>query len=154
MLSSPHPCSPVPPVSNCAIRSRIFRVFLIRSESILVCVLGQIAIQMEGKFLIFSSRSVESKSKAQRSWLTIRATVLQTIRNKAGFNHYQTKVCRETRINAPNFYLYQVDGCAVKCRDKIAEDQRLAHQVVATSGKQDRREDKDIKKHLQDTHND
>ena len=150
MLSSPHPCSPVPPVSDCAIRSRIFRVCLICSESILVCVLGQIAIQMEGKFLIFESRSVKSKSKAeqskeQRSRLTIRATVLQTIRNKAGFNHYQTKVCRETRINAPNFYLYQVDGCAVKCRDKIAEDQRFVHQVFATSGKQDRREDADIK---------
>ena len=76
------------------------------------------------------------------------------IRNKAGFYHRQTKGGRGTRINAPNFYLHQVDGCAVKCRDKIAEDQRLARHVVATSGKQDRREDADIKKHLQDTHTD
>ena len=144
MLSSPHPCSPVPPVSNYAIRSTIVRVCLKCSESILVCVLGQIAIQMEGKFLIFSSRSVESKSKAvlskeQRSWLTIRATVLQTIRNKAGFNPYQTVVSRGTRINAPNFYLHQMDACAAECCYKIAGDQRLAYHVVATSGNQDRR---------------
>ena len=91
----------------------------------------------------------QSKVKhAQRFRLTIRATVLYTVQNKAGFHCHQTKGGRGTKIDAPGFYLHQVDGCAEEYCYRIAGDQKLARLVVMTRGQQDRREDMDIKKAL------
>ena len=41
-----------------------------------------------------------------------------------------------------------MDGFVAECCDRITRDHTLAHHVAANSGKQDKREDVDIKKAL------